>query len=128
MIEKYINITDFIPENFNDSTMKEQIGMLEQFADYLHEQFGLSNNYEIIFSPIKEESLAQFSIDRNAVLLNKELFDTYKSVMDNPENYTNASIESFKTYSYDLCCALVHELKHAQHMKNIKMDRKNMKI
>lgn len=119
MIEQYEDSYKFLPTLFNTFTQKEQILHLENFIDFLSKEFKLPNCYQLELSMDIGTDIARHSVrnGNHKILLSKQIFDKYQIYISNPNSLDKKLVEQLKLYPFQLCSAILHEMKHAEQYK-----------
>lgn len=122
MMEQFPQIDLFTPEQFKIVTLGNNLeNLLQDFADFCCEQLGITEHYEIIFDPTIGTDIARCNnlIPPKSIRLNEQIFNLYEMYINDPINfpYSEDLKNKLDRYSFQICSAIVHEIKHAEQYK-----------
>lgn len=126
MIENYNEIRFFTPENFKTILLLENgkgniKNQLQDFVNFCCEQLGVTEHYDIIFDPTIGTDIARCNnlIPPKSIRLNEQIFKLYEMYINDPINfpYSEDLKNKLDRYSFQICSAIVHEIKHAEQYK-----------
>lgn len=85
MIEKYSQIDIFKPKKFAKLIMQGDDILLENlqtYTDFILQQYGINEQYEVVFAKLKNGVLAKCDIDSKQIQLSESEFLKYKENKD----------------------------------------------
>ena len=113
MIEDFNRINYFQPNIFKEIVKNNKIiDLLDNYLDFCCEQLKIEGKYIIEFATDINNAIASFNNTKEpkSIKLNKYIFEQYK--LDISKSST-LSLNALK-YSFQLCTAIAHEVKHAK--------------